>query len=319
MQPFGQPFHGIHQVKQVARISPGRIAPHHPLQKAGSQCSAAELDHLHHPLILLQILGPDKGRLEQLRRMRTEFPDAAEFLVGGMGFVGDQPRVGKGDLGVVGQLEGAAVQAALVGQEGQLDSGETAVALAGDLRKFGKVAVQGAVQVEFGRGLECRAGHGVAVCLNPGKGVQHAVDPGDCLKLGRHFRACVGKCLQKIEIDNGDAVEGACRKQGVQRLDDCVQSRFVGIEAGMVEAAVEESVFFRTRQSGETGGQIGKLRDGAGAMAAVRDVVQEKAEVDGIQRGLELGKKFHIIRVWQEWDIEQEHRGSPAGAVFWQS
>ncbi|MBU1404915.1 MAG: hypothetical protein KKA71_05685 [Proteobacteria bacterium] len=41
-------------------------------------------------------------------------------------------------------------------------------------------------------------------------------------------------------------------------------------------------------------------------MAAVRDVFQKKAEVDGVQRGLEFGKKFNMIRVWH-WDIEQEH------------
>jgi len=40
--------------------------------------------------------------------MRGEVPDAAEFLVAGPGFVGDKSGVGKGDLGVMGQLEGAA-------------------------------------------------------------------------------------------------------------------------------------------------------------------------------------------------------------------
>ncbi|HIJ90465.1 MAG TPA: hypothetical protein HPP95_06350 [Deltaproteobacteria bacterium] len=53
-------------------------------------------------------------------------------------------------------------------------------------------------------------------------------------------------------------------------------------------------------------------------MAAIRDVVDIQAEMHGMQRRLEFGKKLHIMRVGQEWDIKQEHLGSPAGAVFGQ-
>jgi hypothetical protein len=53
-------------------------------------------------------------------------------------------------------------------------------------------------------------------------------------------------------------------------------------------------------------------------MAAIRDSVQIKAEMDGVERGLEPGKKFRVPRVGQEWDIEQKHGGSSAGARFWQ-
>ena len=52
-----------------------------------------------------------------------------------------------------------------------------------------------------------------------------------------------------------------------------------------------------------------------------KSIVEIQAEMDAVERRLEIGKKFHVTRVGQEWDIEQEHRGSPAGVVVgqWES
>ncbi len=302
-----QPFQGVEEIEQVAIIAAVGIGLYGPHEKGRAQGTAAELDGVRHPLVLSLVLGPDKRRFEKLLRVFRKHPDAAQISVGGKGSVGGRPKVGKGDLGVVAQFEGAVGEAAFVGKQGELDPRKMAAAFLREVPERFGAPVEGAVQVELSRQPEVAAADGLAAGADPFQGVEHAVDARHRFKRTGQLRGVVGEGLEQVEIDENDAVEAAFCMQHVQTFREFRQQGSVAIEAGMVETAVQEGILFRSLKFFQGRGQCRESGASLRAVAPVGNGRKEKAEMHRVEGGLLRIEELHIGRVGQEGDIEGKH------------